>query len=112
MPDVTKAVTAAAFGDEGVKAAGARILASVVTYRSTRITALRDHLNESIDQLYLERNLRTRKALCDDINYTIDRIDELLLKNIDDAIAYEQVILVAAEQQKVDPENDVLSYIQ
>lgn len=114
MTDVTKAVETAAIGDEPIKTAGAKLIAAVVQYRNGRIKTLRDHLDESVDRLYLERNMRTRKALCDDINYTIDRIDELLLKNIDDIISYEQAVLAATEQKKdtVCGENGMLYYIQ
>ena len=114
MTDVTKAVERAALGTENIQTAGARIIASVMRYRNIRIVALRDHLGESIDRLYVERNMRTRKSLCDDINYTIDRIDELLLKNIDDIISYEQAIFADAEQRgpSTDTTNDMLHYIQ
>jgi hypothetical protein len=115
MTDVTKAVETAAIGNEPIKTAGAKIVASVMQYRNDRIKTLRVHLDESVDRLYLERNMRTRKALCDDINYTIDRIDELLVKNIDDIIGYEQAVMAAADQQKVETPccgDGTLYYIQ
>jgi len=79
--------------DVKVEEMASHLVANMVFYRTERIKSFRKRLSRNIDKMYDEKDMKRRDEICKDIRDNIDKIQEMIARNIDDVNNLEMTIL-------------------
>jgi hypothetical protein len=70
----------------------ALLASNMILYRTARIRKYKDVLKNNMDQMYVERNMKKREKICEEIRKNIATIFQMISENVDDAANLESVI--------------------
>ena len=88
--------------DVKVEEMASHLISNMVFYRTEKIKKYRRRLGKEIDKMYEEKNAKRRDVTCDGIRKNIDRIQEMIVRNIDDVNNLEMTILTFRRSQEQD----------
>jgi hypothetical protein len=80
----------------------AHLVSNMLCYRTEQIWKEKEKMRKNIDKMYTEKNMNKRENVCKDIRKNIERIQQMLTRNIDDVNTLEISIRTFRERQKKD----------
>jgi hypothetical protein len=78
------------------------LIANMVFYRTRQISRYRKMLEKNIKKMYVDPDAKRRDRACDDIKKNIEKIQEMIARNIDDVNNLELTILTFRETRTKD----------
>jgi uncharacterized membrane protein YgaE (UPF0421/DUF939 family) len=88
--------------DVKVEEMASHLISNMVFYRTNQISRYRKKLGKNIERMYEEMDTKRRDQICDDIKKNIDKIQEMIVRNIDDVNNLELTILTFRETKAKD----------
>lgn len=85
-----------------IEEVASNLISNMVFYRTKQIGRYRKMLEKNIKKMYVETEPKRQDAVCDDIKKNIEKIQEMLARNIDDVNNLELTILTFRETRTKD----------